>query len=90
MKTQHYDRLLVEELIKVDVLKALGQHNPDSIENYAIQMFYLANNHGFFTCSEASRIYDDLDPFGVERVKLVIEASIFVVNVRSGDINQLV
>lgn len=83
-KTQHYDRLIVEDLVKVDVLSILKNKHPQKIEDYAIHLFYLANKHGFFTCSDAKPCGDSN-----EKVRLVIEGNVFIVNVRNGKINQI-
>ncbi len=91
MKTQHYDRLIVSDLIKIDVLKILATPHPQKIEDYAIHLFYKANNHSFFTCSEATPV--DVNgkwPFSSnnELVKLIVEGDTYFVNVRTGNIKK--
>ena len=73
VKTQHYDRLFVEEIVKVDVLKILADVHPEKIEDYAIKLFYLSNKHQFFTCSDAKPYGGDNN----ERARLVIEGEVY-------------
>lgn len=91
MKTQHYDRLIIPDLIKVDVLKILADPYPEKIEDYAIHLFYKANNHSFFTCSDSKTVDEKGQwPFGStnEVARLVIEGDVYFVNVRTGKINK--
>lgn len=91
MKLQHYDRLVLTEYIKgVDVLKALANKNPQNVEDYAIQLFYRHNGHKFFTCSEAVQLIPRDGIPTQEKVKLVVEGKRYIVNVRSGVIEELV
>lgn len=84
-KTQHYDRLIVKDLIKIDVLSILSDPHPSKIEDYAIRMFYLANGHRFFTCSDAKPLGENS-----EKVRLFVEGDVFIVNVRNGKIDKII
>lgn len=82
IKIQHYDRLIKEKYIKVNVLDILSDPHPEKIEDYAIHLFYKANNHAFFTCSNNI-------PLNNELVKLIIEdKEKYIVNVRTGEIRK--
>jgi hypothetical protein len=69
----------------------LADPHPEKIEDYAIQLFYKANNHSFFTCSDAKAIDDKGQwPFGSnnELARLVIEGDVYIVNTRTGNIKK--